>query len=101
MHLKSLQIKLAGFYLRIGDLFLPPDIKGLNVRDIYPLLFQRGHFQRPLVLHIFLTLSVKYKASKTTLCRRFVLELYSEPSQTSKKEFLHMIIQEGTRAASV
>ena len=33
--------------------------------DISPW-FQRGHFERPLVRHIFSTLPVKYKASKTS-----------------------------------
>ena len=52
------------FYLQvfIYDVFVPPGIKGLN--GIYTGLFQCGHFQRPLVLNIFSTLSLKYEASK-------------------------------------
>ena len=65
-------------------------LKGYLPKDISPWLFQRGHFQMPFILHIFSTLSVKYKASKilpkyyvtksliqffsqkvTTLCRWF------------------------------
>ena len=65
MHLKILRLLPTGFYLSICDLFLPQDMKGLKMlEDIYPLLFQRGHFQSPFILHIFRTVSGKYKALK-------------------------------------
>ena len=46
-------LRAFNFYLQvfIYHLFVPPGIKGLNV--IYMWLFQRGHFQKLLVLHIF------------------------------------------------
>ena len=43
--------------------------------NIYLWLFQRRHFQRPLALHIFSVLSVKYKLLKNLtqmLCHKIV-----------------------------
>ena len=83
------------------DLFVPPGMKGLSV--IYPRLFQHGHFETPVVLHIFSTLSVKYKASK------FSPECYVTKSSTitfqCKRNYVLLInlqisFQGGTRAAS-
>ena len=57
----NLQVLPTGFYLSIYDLFLPPDIKGLNVRRYISLIISMWTVSEATGSAYFSTLSVKYK----------------------------------------
>ena len=83
------QILPTRFHLRIYDLTTERYLLG----DIYTWLSQLGRFQMPFILHIFSTLSVKYKQSfenrTQVLCHKTVDTIF----QRKRNYVVSMILQ--------
>ena len=69
---------------------------------ISPWLFKRGHFESPLVLDIFFTLSFKYKTSEISpelLCHKIVNTMFQRKHNYVVLMTLQISGQGGTRTA--
>ena len=73
------------------------------LEDIYPWLFQCRHFERSPVLHIFSTLSVKYKASKVlSECYTKIVHITLQPKPNYVVSIILQIsVQSGTRTTTI
>ena len=95
--------KCANFtyrFLSIYDLFLPPDIKGLNVRRYLSLIILTQIF---LKASRFSTLSVRYKDSKISPeCYVKIVHLtFQRKHNYVVLMILQIIVQSGTRTANI
>ena len=76
---------------------------GLNARWYLTLVFQCSHFERPLVLHIFSVLPVKFKTSKiSNKCHvRKVVHITCRRKRTTVSMISQIIAQSRTKTASI
>ena len=69
-------------------------------QDIYPWLFQRCHFEKPLA--IFSAQSVKYQPSKISLkCFAAKLSMFQHKCNNVALMILQINVQNETRTASI